>query len=108
MLDVSEIDEPRTIWIFRREPGSDVDGEARLADPAGPAQGERSCGAGDPAHLTYFTFAADKGIKLFAGITVNTQFHVVARLCGSGQFAHLPWISSQGNVRRRQKKHQAA
>jgi hypothetical protein len=97
MLDVGELDEPRAIWIIRRECGGDVDGEPRLPDSSGPAQRKRTRGGSDPANLAYFTVAANKGIKLLTGITVNAQFHIVARLW-SGQLLFALMLGSNGNV----------
>jgi hypothetical protein len=82
-----------------------MDCEPGLADSPRAAQGQSAGGARDPANLAYFAFAADKGIKLLAGISVNTQFHVVTRLVVegnsrtllSGTVAKVTCMSDKGN-----------
>src|SRR5258707_15382825 len=61
-----------------------MDRQPRLADAASTAQRQCAHVACEPANLAQLMFAADKGIKLLAGITLNTQFHTAARLPARG------------------------
>ena len=82
---VGKFDEPGAVGKPGRQLGSQVDREPGLPDAAGPAQRERAARADAMlAKLAQLAFAADKGIKLLAGIAVNTEFHVAARLSARG------------------------